>query len=168
MESNGYKPGDTSFFSDVLQDFRDDLLNDQIHFVEAEISRKSPELVLCLSRHAWPLDSRLSGREKFRAIQIFPSWLEIGSYDLLFSHSLHVLDLIYVHFSHLEDLDVVIYIGSNCTPQFAFNDALQKWLFHHSDVNWKFWNLFEDFDYLDDSEKVKGYHMAPNCSQWKS
>ena len=160
-------PGETEFYGKVLREFREDTVVDQIDYAKLVMNSESPELILCTSRHAWPVDDELKDRKKVRGVQIYPFFVEIGSYDLLYHHSLQVLDIIHEHLSEYNDLNVIIYMGSNATPQFAFNDALQQWLNRNNHVSWTFWNMFYDIGYLGDSQKTDAYHMRPNCSFWR-
>lgn len=160
-------PGETEFYGKVLREFREDTVVDQIDYAKLVMNSESPELILCTSRHAWPVDDELKDRKKVRGVQIYPFFVEIGSYDLLYHHSLQVLDIIHEQLSEYNDLNVIIYMGSNATPQFAFNDALQQWLNRNNHVSWTFWNMFYDIGYLGDSQKTDAYHMRPNCSFWR-
>lgn len=157
---------DPTKFDEVLSTFLEDTFDAQLREVYT-IDEEVPHLLISLGRHAWPLDKNKKRKELNRvpAVQVFPHTISIGDYNSLFAHSIFFLKRLEHKTIHLKSLTLLVYIGSNLTPNFAFNDALAAFLSERK-LYWSVSNFHCDDDYEIEGEASPGFHARPNAIEY--
>ena len=152
-------------FDKLLANFLVDTFDAQMDKVQSTNDKK-PFLLISIARHSWPMEQKTQEELiKVPGIQALPGWLSMGDYDSIFKHTLAFFNLLKTKLSHLKHLTLVIYVGSNAVPCFAFNDALSAWV-QNKKPNWSICNMYYDEDYEYEGISSNGFHLRPNAAEY--